>query len=1215
MFVWKLHPRVARAFPLRRALAPRPRAFPYALAIFLLLSVGLAVAPLQQNIVRADPSNPIVVENQQAGTTSWQFDNYNKASHHEIEGYASLTSVGQGSPIDFMISLSASAQYKMDIYRMGYYFHGTNPDGSQCAPCGGRLMQSVGPLSGVKQAACPTTTSGYDFGMVECHWTPSYTLTIPSAWTTGNYIVKLTRLDDQLQNYLTFVVRDVSSSADIVYSMDVTTWQAYNFWGGAGNNNVGYNLYGKFNDVSLAFLGDTRAYTVSFDRPYMVQGAEDGAGNFMVWDYPMIRWMESQGYNITYVTDVDLEANPNLFSGHKVFVNTGHDEYASDNMRANILNFINNGGSAAFFSADDISRRMAWANSYSGQPDRREHCDKGALPGSTTGDWRYTTPPMPENQITGTLSNGAASARPFLVYDPTSWVFAGTGLAKYNGTVILSGPGQNAIKGLIGYEFSTRAVNDPNLSDFVQYEPPGLQQVGHSAVPAADNGYNSWADTTVYTSPAGGIVFSASTIQWSWGVDNGVDDGFCDCNPGYANQKSQIITANVLNRMVTNGGLPPAPAVTLAPTSLSFGNQNVGTTSAAKAVTLTNSGSAALTITSISLSGANAADFAQTNTCPLSPNTLAAGANCTLSVTFTPSANGGRSANVSISDDASGSPQSVALSGTGVTPAPGVTLNPTSLSFGNQDVGTTSAAKSVTLTNSGTAALTISSIGVSGANAGDFAQTNTCPLSPSTLAAGATCTLSVTFSPTATGSRSANVTISDNAAGSPQSVALSGIGTVSAPAVTLNPTSLSFGNQNVGTTSAAKSVTLTNSGTAALTITSITVAGTNAGDFAQTNTCPISPSTLAAGANCTISVTFTPSASGSRGASVTISDNAAGSPQSVTLSGTGVIPAPAVTLNPTSLTFGDQLLTTTSPAQTVTLTNSGTAPLTISSIAISGSNASDFAQTNTCPLSPTTLAAGANCTLSVTFTPSATGGRSASITITDDAAGSPQSVALSGNGVNSTPGVTMIGSASANGNFGAGVRLTIPATTQAGDLLIAVAGTNGSPSSWTTPTGWTAGTGGGHPDGQGLNWWWKIATSVDAGATVTLKASAYADGGGVVLDYRGASATPIQAVSALTTNDNFGNGRVTSAQFAGASWSGSANVVSLLLMSWQPANATVTWPTGYSLQATANDGYGFVTVGANLTTQSVSSLPAQVATLSASQAVVPTLQLAIRVGP
>jgi hypothetical protein len=205
-----------------------------------------------------------------------------------------------------------------------------------------------------------------------------------------------------------------------------------------------------------------------------------------------------------------------------------------------------------------------------------------------------------------------------------------------------------------------------------------------------------------------------------------------------------------------------------------------------------------------------------------------------------------------------------------------------------------------------------------------------------------------------------------------------------------------------------------------------------------------------------------------------------------------------------------------------------------------------------------------------------------------------------------------MGSSTANGNFGAGVKIKAPAA-QAGDLLIAVAGTNGSPASWTTPTGWTAGTGSGHPDGQGLNWWWKIATSADSGATatITLKAASYADGGGIVLDYRGASASPILAVSALATNDNGGDGHVTSAQFNGASWSGASSVVSLLLMSWQPANATVAWPTGYSTQATANDGYGFIMAGANLTAQSLSSLSAQTVTLSAAQATVPTLQIAV----
>ena len=1192
----------------------RLRLSPHVLVVVLLLSMGAVFFPMRQHVTRAASANPIVLENQQPGTTSWQFDNFNKASHHEIEGYASLTSVSQGSQISFMISLSANAQYTMDIYRMGYYANGTNPDGSPCSPCGGRLMQHVNALSGSPQSACPTTTSGVDRGLIECQWNASYTLAVPTTWTTGNYIVKLKRLDDQLENYLTFVVRDVSSAADIVYSMDVTTWQAYNYWGGAGNNNIGYNLYGKFNDVTQGYISDVAAYTVSFDRPYMVQGSMDGAGNFMVWDYPMVRWMESQGYDISYATSVDLESNPTLFNGHKVFVNTGHDEYFSDNMRANIKNFINTGGSAAFFSADDISRRMTWSSSISGQPNRREHCDKGALPGSTTVSWRDLSPPQPENQITGSLSNGAANARPFLVYDPTSWVFAGTGLAKYNGTVITSGPGQNAIAGLIGYEFSTRAVNDPTLAAYVPYEPAGLQQVGHSFVPASDNGVNSWADTTVYTPAAGGIVFSAGTIEWSWGVDNGFNDGFCDCNPGFANAKSQIITTNVLNHLIASANVGPAPAVTLAPASLSFGNQNVGTTSAAQTVTLTNSGTAALTITSIALGGVNAADFAQTNTCPISPTTLAAGANCAISVTFTPAASGARSASVSIADNASGSPQSVPLTGTGVTPAPGVALNPTSVNFGNQNVGTTSAAQTVTLTNNGTAALSITSITLSGANPGDFAESSTCPISPSTLAAGANCAISVTFTPSVDGARSASVSISDNASGSPQTVPLSGSGVIVAPAVTLAPTSLSFGNQNVGTTSAAQTVTLTNSGNAPLTITSIVVSGVNAADFAQTNTCPISPNTLAAGANCAMTVTFTPSATGARSANISISDNASGSPHSVPLAGTGVTPAPGVTLNPTSVSFGNQLVGTTSATRTATLTNSGTAALTITSIALTGANTADFAESSTCPISPSTLASGATCTISVTFSPSVAGARSASVTISDNASGSPQSIPLSGTGVTAASGISLIGSATANGDFGGGVTITIPAV-QAGDLLIAVAGTNGAPASWTTPAGWTAGTGGGHPDDQGLNWWWKIASSADSGTTITLKSSSYADGGAIVLDYRGASASPIRAVSTLATNDNGGNGFVTSLQFNAVSWTGSANVVSLLLMSWQPANATVTWPTGYAAQATATDGYAFVAAGANLTTQTVSSLGSQTATLSVSQAVVPTLQIAVLVGP
>lgn len=227
---------------------------------------------------------------------------------------------------------------------------------------------------------------------------------------------------------------------------------------------------------------------------------------------------------------------------------------------------------------------------------------------------------------------------------------------------------------------------------------------------------------------------------------------------------------------------PPAPVVSLSPSSLSFGNQNVGTTSAAKSVTLTNTGNAALSITSIGEAGANAADFAESNNCPAS---LAAQASCLINVTFSPSAAGAESANIALVDNAANSPQSVAESGTGVTPpppAPVVSLSPSSLAFGNVQQGSPSAAKSVTLTNTGNAALSISGISEAGANAADFAQSNNCPAS---LAAQASCTINVVFTPSIVGAESANISLVDNAADSPQSVSESGTGTAVSSGLTL----------------------------------------------------------------------------------------------------------------------------------------------------------------------------------------------------------------------------------------------------------------------------------------------------------------------------------------------------------------------------------------------------------------------------------------------
>lgn len=354
---------------------------------------------------------------------------------------------------------------------------------------------------------------------------------------------------------------------------------------------------------------------------------------------------------------------------------------------------------------------------------------------------------------------------------------------------------------------------------------------------------------------------------------------------------------NAFISKISLGGSEAAPTVTLSPTSLTFPSQAVGTTSTTKEITVSNSGTATLDISSITVTGTNPGDFTETNTCV---SALASTENCTISVTFTPAATGSRSASVSIADNAADSPQSIAISGTGITAAPVVSLAPAmGLSFASQTVGTTSAAQDITLSNTGNAALSITGISVTGADAADFAQTNTCGGS---VAAGSSCTIAVTFTPTAAGTLTASISIADNAAGSPQTSTLLGAGTAAAtPGVSLLPASLTFASQTVGTTSAAQTVTLTSSGTASLTITGITLTGSNAADFAQTNNCG---SSVAAGAHCTISVTFTPAAAGNLTASISVADNAGGSPQTIALSGTGAAAAPpdfAVAASPTTL--------------------------------------------------------------------------------------------------------------------------------------------------------------------------------------------------------------------------------------------------------------------------------------------------------------------------
>jgi len=320
-------------------------------------------------------------------------------------------------------------------------------------------------------------------------------------------------------------------------------------------------------------------------------------------------------------------------------------------------------------------------------------------------------------------------------------------------------------------------------------------------------------------------------------------------------------TSNIVSQLVQGAIAQESPS------SLNFGNQTVGIASASKTVTLTNAGNISMTVV-ISITGTNPRDYGQTNNCG---GSVAAGNSCSIFVTFKPTTTGTRSGTLSISDNAPNSPQTVALTGTGVLPA--VTLTPPSLTFPAQLIFTTSKAQTATLKNTGLGILKITGATITP----PFKFTSNCT---ATLNPGASCTLSVTFTPTTIGNSSGSISITDNAPQSPQKLTLSGTGT----AVQLAPSALNFGNHAVGTTSTRKLITLSNKGSVVLNLSSIVITGLNAGDFNQINNCATS---VPAGGSCQIGVNFTPSATGSRSASLSVSDDGGGSPQTAALSGTG----------------------------------------------------------------------------------------------------------------------------------------------------------------------------------------------------------------------------------------------------------------------------------------------------------------------------------------
>jgi hypothetical protein len=427
------------------------------------------------------------------------------------------------------------------------------------------------------------------------------------------------------------------------------------------------------------------------------------------------------------------------------------------------------------------------------------------------------------------------------------------------------------------------------------------------------------------------------------------------------------------------------PAVSLAPTSLAFSPQTVGTTSASQVVTLSNAGTAPLVISGIATTG----DFATSSTCGPA---LIPGQNCQLTVTFTPLLAGVRTGTITITDDAPGTPHIVGLLGTGTSSVlPSISVSPT-VTIPPTQVGTVSTSIDVVVLNTGASPLLISVAQIVGTDF--FIVSDGCTGVP--VAPDSTCVIAVTIAPSASGPILATLRLISNATNSPTLVTLSATGTP-APAGSLSaaPASLTFTEQVTGSASAPQLITVTNSGTVPASVSRVDVTG----DFSQTSNC----TRIDVGGTCSVSVVFHPADVGLRTGTLAILSDASNPVLGVSLSGRGaLVPAPVIRLSVTSIAFGNRLMGAASSAQPVTLSNVGGADLAISAFGIRG----DFSQANNCPAIVTP---GASCRIDVGFLPSIPGERTGSLDVRSNAVSGNASVGLSGHGCRmfSVPGIRL----------------------------------------------------------------------------------------------------------------------------------------------------------------------------------------------------------------
>lgn len=443
-------------------------------------------------------ANIITSENARPGTDRWQLRSSPSA---DIAAYASATSVARGETIRFFVS-TPDPEIEIEIFRMGWY-----------GGLGGRRVTNVVERAGGLQPM-PSPDGN---GMIRCQWHESDSLRIPEDWVSGVYLAKITGEQSGKQNYVIFVVRD-ERAADLYFQTSVTTYQAYNNWGGK-------SLY-AFNSTGAP------ATKVSFDRPYALAS---GPADFLLhWEYPMVRFLEREGYDVTYATNIDTHARPSMLRRVKAFLSVGHDEYWSWEMRASVEAARDGGVDLAFFSANDCYWQIRLEDELHTIVAHKETAlatDPFAHDGDFSNDarittqWRLVPVLRPEEALIGVMSLESQINADIVIDNPSHWVFDKTNLAR-----------GDRLPGLLGYE----------VDEIVGMQsPPNLVRLAHSPYVTLD-GEGGFSDMTIYTAPSGALVFATGTIQWSWGLD-----GYGPPSRGNrVSAAAQQITRNVLDRMI-----------------------------------------------------------------------------------------------------------------------------------------------------------------------------------------------------------------------------------------------------------------------------------------------------------------------------------------------------------------------------------------------------------------------------------------------------------------------------------------------------------------------------------------------------------------------------------------------------------------------------------------------------------------------------------------